>query len=76
MAKDPYAEGMVKDGTPADYLDEENGDKKKKMIPLPRPRPDFVNRAKKADKLIIIKKADGGMIDGAAIRGKTKGTMC
>ena len=76
MANDPYAEGTVKGGPPADYLDEEMGKKKKKMVPLPRPRPDFVNRDKKADKIVIIKKADGGMIDGAAIRGKTKGTMC
>lgn len=45
--------------------------------PRPRPaRPQTVNRAKKADKLPIIAKANGGMIDRAAVRGKTKGKIC
>lgn len=44
---------------------------------IPRPRPQMVNSAKKANPLMpVIKKANGGMIDRAAIKGKTKGKVC
>ena len=72
---DPYAEGMVKPGTPAGAM---TG---KKKVPLPRPRPkkklaplDTEGMAKLSGS--VAKKAGGGMIDRAAIRGKTKGKIC
>lgn len=71
---DPYAEGTVKPGTPADAFTEDK-------IPLPRPRPkkkkpalDTEGMARLSGK--VAKKASGGMIDRAAIRGKTKGKIC
>ena len=71
---DPYAEGMVKPGTPAGALTDER-------VPLPRPRPkkklaplDTEGMAKLSGS--VAKKASGGMIDRAAIRGKTKGKIC
>ena len=40
-----------------------------KKVPLPRPRPDFVNRSAKSDSLLpAAKKASGGKVSG-----KTKG---
>ena len=74
---DPYAEGMGAAGKKAGWMYEED----KKKVPLPRPRPkkklaplDTEGMAKLSGS--VAKKAGGGMIDRAAIRGKTKGKIC
>lgn len=45
---------------------------------IPRPRPQRVNSAKKANPLMpVVKKANGGMVRGDGVaRVKTKGQMC
>lgn len=57
--------------------DQELRDIGEKPVPLPRPKPQVVNRAKKGNALLpIVARANGGMIDRAAVRGKTKGKIC
>lgn len=69
MEKDPYAEGMVAAGTPADTVD------------LPRPRPKKITSEDQKKMKDLIEKTtgynEGGMVRGDGIaRVKTKGKIC